>query len=405
VVVINFLNKANAADVRVYQLLNDKFSLFHGVFGASDEVLGSIESGVDFEQRIAGIYQNCRTTDQIELAFNELQSELESQISAAMNQTRQHLLENFDKEVHEKLRINLEESKEYLSKYEVWLWNITRFFLNDDADFAADDHSFTLINNPFPEAKIHPGPYRIGKNFEDANIYRISHPLAERIIEKCKSYNLPVKELIFDYTGMHQKITVLQSLVGKSGWLLAHGLSVSTFETEDYVLLAANTDDGIVLDNDQCKRLFSIHATESGTDVALDHNQKNTLTDNLATQKNAIIEEIGIRNVNYFDIELEKLDKWGDDRRNSLKVVLKEYDEQIKETKKQARLAPNLPEKLKMEKDRKKLETERDTAWREYDGAAKEIEQSKDQLIDGIEKRLNQNLKEEDLFLIRWQIV
>ena len=49
VVVINFLNKANEADQRVYELLDQKFKLFNGVFGASDEVLGSISSGVDFE--------------------------------------------------------------------------------------------------------------------------------------------------------------------------------------------------------------------------------------------------------------------------------------------------------------------------------------------------------------------
>ena len=52
VVVINFLNKRNQADQRVYELLKEKFKLFDGVFGASDEVLGSIETGVDFERRI-----------------------------------------------------------------------------------------------------------------------------------------------------------------------------------------------------------------------------------------------------------------------------------------------------------------------------------------------------------------
>ncbi len=44
VVVVNFLNKNNAADQRVYELLAEKFKLFSGVFGASDEVLGAIES-------------------------------------------------------------------------------------------------------------------------------------------------------------------------------------------------------------------------------------------------------------------------------------------------------------------------------------------------------------------------
>jgi Superfamily II DNA/RNA helicases, SNF2 family len=102
VVVVNFLNKNNAADQRVYQLLDEKFKLFSGIFGASDEVLGVIESGVDFEKRIALIYQQCRTPEEIQRSFNDLQEELEEQISDRMKSTRQQLLENFDEEVQRK---------------------------------------------------------------------------------------------------------------------------------------------------------------------------------------------------------------------------------------------------------------------------------------------------------------
>jgi SNF2 family DNA or RNA helicase len=77
VVVVNFLNKNNAADQRVYELLDDKFRLFNGVFGASDEVLGAVESGVDFEKRIAAIYQKCRSPQQIQFEFDQLQQELD----------------------------------------------------------------------------------------------------------------------------------------------------------------------------------------------------------------------------------------------------------------------------------------------------------------------------------------
>ena len=69
VVVVNFLNRKNAADQRVYQLLSEKFQLFEGVFGASDEVLGAIESGVDFEKRIADIYQRCRKSEEIQVGL------------------------------------------------------------------------------------------------------------------------------------------------------------------------------------------------------------------------------------------------------------------------------------------------------------------------------------------------
>ncbi len=71
VVVVNFFNQTNAADQRVFQLLSEKFSLFEGVFGASDEVLGAVESGVDFEKRIADIYQRCRKPEEINAAFDD----------------------------------------------------------------------------------------------------------------------------------------------------------------------------------------------------------------------------------------------------------------------------------------------------------------------------------------------
>src|SRR6476660_10613884 len=91
VVVINFLNERNEADRRVLELLTEKFSLFSGVFGASDEVLGTIESGVDFEKRVLAIYQQCRTTQEIDGAFKQLQTEMEESIHARMEDTRKVL--------------------------------------------------------------------------------------------------------------------------------------------------------------------------------------------------------------------------------------------------------------------------------------------------------------------------
>ncbi|MCZ5977491.1 hypothetical protein O5291_10775 [Escherichia coli] len=79
--VINFLNEANKADQRVLELLTEKFHLFDGVFGASDDVLGSIESGIDFEKRIQNIYETCRQPAEIEAAFDQLQKELEADIN------------------------------------------------------------------------------------------------------------------------------------------------------------------------------------------------------------------------------------------------------------------------------------------------------------------------------------
>jgi SNF2 family DNA or RNA helicase len=147
VVVINFLNESNAADQRVYELLNQKFSLFDGVFGASDDVLGSIESGVDFERRVLDIYQQCRTSREIEDAFQQLQSELDQTIQSRLQDTRRILLENFDEDVHARLRTNLLDTRERLDWFSQMFWQVTRHVLKNHAVF--DDHDLTFdLNEP-----------------------------------------------------------------------------------------------------------------------------------------------------------------------------------------------------------------------------------------------------------------
>src|ERR1035437_10367416 len=125
---------------------------------------------MDFEKRIAGIYQTCRSSEDINTAFDLLQAEMDESIQSNLSDTRQKLLENFDTEVHEKLKLNQRESRAYLDTYERWLWDVTRYYLGDNADFSNHEYSFTLKNNPFHDETIDPGPYKIGKNVEDAHV-------------------------------------------------------------------------------------------------------------------------------------------------------------------------------------------------------------------------------------------
>lgn len=104
VTVVNFLNLKNRAEQRVYELLKEKFNLFEGVFGASDEVLGAIERGVDIERRILEIVQKARNETEINAAFDQLQTELQEQISDQVLDARKRLLENVDEKVTERCR-------------------------------------------------------------------------------------------------------------------------------------------------------------------------------------------------------------------------------------------------------------------------------------------------------------
>jgi len=416
VVVVNFLNNTNAADQRVYQLLDEKFQLFNGVFGASDEVLGAIESGVDFEKRIVKIYQTCRTTEAIQLAFDFLQKEMEPEIEQGIDLTRKKLLENFDEEVHEKLKINLQQSTDYLTKFEHWLWQITKYFLEPFATFNHSENSFFLNKNPFAGEAIHKGPYRVGKKHigeahetvevnQNENLYRIGHPLAQKVISNCKEEKLDIQELQFDYSISDKKIFILENLVGKQGWLQAKEITISSFENEDHILFAAFDDEGNTLEPDQCQRLFSLPAKAVNTTLSFSDAEKTKCKEIYHTHQLGIIEENRKRNHNFFDEEVDKLEKWSEDVRNSIKYEIKELDKEIKTKKTEARKLLNLEQKVKEQRIIKDLEKK--LAEKRYNQYQNEddIENRKDKLLDEVEQRLKQQTKELDLFTIRWKVL
>ena len=401
VVVVNFLNKSNAADLRVYELLDEKLRLFNGVFGASDEVLGAVESGVDFEKRIAAIYQQCRTPEQIQFEFDQLQRELEAEITEGQRDAREKLLNNFDQEVVEKVRI---QSHDYLDRFNERLWLLTRYLLAPYARFEEREYSFMLERNPFPGEIIHPGPYRMGRNVEDANTYRVGHPLAQRLLEQGKGLSVAPGEVVFHFSRSGKNIAILGPLLGKHGWLSCTHVSVTALDTEDHLILSGVTDDGEILDEAQCRRFFDLPGEESRV-AGLPANLNTTLDEATARRRQELLDEIASKNGQWFDAEMDKLDRWAEDRRAALKGKLEELDQQIKETKKAARLAPNLPDKLQRQRDLRKLETRRDEAWRSYDQASRELDRQKDALLDEISQRLEQKMEQAMLFTLRWCLV
>ena len=399
VVVVNFLNKNNAADQRVFELLSEKFQLFDGVFGASDEILGSIESGVDFEKRISEIYQTCRTHEEIKTSFDQLQNELGEKIDSSLQDTRTKLLENFDAEVAEKLSIYKEEATASINRYESLLWDITKHLLDADAEF--DERSLTFTLKTAPQADIPTGKYTLKRQDDFGHHYRLGHPLAQSVLQTASRTELPTIELTFDYTGTPRKISTLEPLVGESGTLSAKRLTISSLDSEDHLLIAAVTEGGQPLEAEHAQRLFNLPATMQRCND-IENSELGKTYDKL---KATVLGDISERNATFFEEEMEKLSRWSSDKRQTLKSTLKNYDTEIADLKKQARTARNLPEKLAFQKRIRTLDKKRDEAWREYDAGAKEIEEQKDMLIDKVEARLGQDIHEETLFSIRWRLI
>ena len=404
VVVVNFLNRKNAADQRVFELLSEKFQLFEGVFGASDEVLGTIESGVDFEKRIAAIYQRCRKEDEIQAAFDQLQLELSSEIRESMTRTREQLLENFDDEVREKLKIQDEASKAYLNRYDRLLMQLTQHELNEHAEFL-NDASFKLKTNPFGKASsaVPLGLYELPRRSGEAHFYRLNHPLAEALLTQAKGRNLPPAEIRFNYNPQEGKVSMLESLIGESGWLTISHFSVESLDqAEDHLIFAAITDAGNEVDSEIAARLLML----SGN--IINHTQLGAAPTILATltqqQQIAIQGEISERNAQFYEAEADKLDGWADDLKVALDREIREFDRQIKEARRTATLARDLEEKLAAQKQIKAIEAQRNLKRRSLFDAQDEIDKQRGVLIAQIEEKLNQQSHTESLFHLRWRL-
>ena len=403
VVVVNFINRQNEADQRVYQLLSEKFRLFEGVFGASDEILGTIESGVDFEKRIAGIYQECRQPEQIRAAFDQLQLELSLEIDAAMSQTRQKLLEKFDDEVREKLRIRDEDARVYLDRYEQWLMRLTRHELDGVATFH-NGSSFTLPARPewANGAAIPPGLYELPRRSGEAHTYRLNHPLGEAVLARAKARGLSPAEVRFDYTNHSGKISILEPLIGKAGWLVASLLTVEALgEAEDHILLSGITDEGDLLTREVCDRLLTIHGTR-GQEVYPAPGAMTHLETSLNESRALIRRAVSERNARFFEAEADKLDGWADDLKVGLEREIKEIDRLIKEARRAATTALTLEEKLAGQKQIKTLEATRNQKRRSLFDAQDQIDQQRAGLIAQIESKLEHKVEIASLFTIRW---
>ncbi|MGX9717101.1 SNF2-related protein [Janthinobacterium lividum] len=403
VVVVNFVDRSNEADARVYELLAQKFQLFEGVFGASDEVLGAIGSGVDFERRIADIYQNCRDPAAIKASFEQLQLDLSAEINEAMVKTRQLLLENFEEEVQDKLRIRAEDSQATRSRYERILMDLTKAELANYATF--DEDGFDLQNSPDTAlTSVDLGRYELPRRSGEAHLYRIGHPLAAWVTHRAKSRELANTRLIFDYNGYGTQVSTLKAYRGKTGTLTVKLVSIEALgNMEQHLVVAANTSDGIALVEDDPEKLLRLPAQSKSVGLLIEADA--ALLEDTKVRKNTLLRSINQRNLVYFEQEVQKLDSWADDLKLGLEQEIKTIDVEIKEVRRTAATSPTLEEKLTHQKHQRELEAKRTKLRRELFTRQDEVEAQRNDLITQLEVELQQQVVEQTLFTVEWELL
>jgi hypothetical protein len=406
VVVANFSNKGNAAEARILELLAEKFHLFKGVFGASDEVLGSIEDGFDFEKAINRILSDSRSDADINRAFEELETRYAKEISSEMAAAKAKVFDNLDPNVQDRLKSYESQSGEVLNKFERLLLAVTKRQLAPYAEFEGDGRHFILNETPVEDAPT--GRYFFkSEPLENAHQYRFAGPLARHVVATAKNLDTPSKELTFSLSKSERVSAAVKELAGKSGEMTVKLVTFSMKAknddiSESYMLSGGLTDDGQWLDHEYVVDILDLHCVDEGIKVDIEDGKFEKY---LKDRRTHLEREVQGRNSRYYDQQEELLYRNQQDRRAESEGKIREYKAKEKDARKGARGTDDPMEQLKFKKEARKWAERAEEEDEEARAARKKMREEADRYLELIEQALKGTQAIEQLFTIRWKVV
>jgi len=402
VTVVNMLNRKNQAEARIYQLLHEKFRLFSGVFGSSDEILGSIEKGVDFERRVLEIVQSARDDTQIQLEFDLLNEALQDSIDAEMQSTREKLLEELDQDVIARLRDREGSLTETMNDFTRRLTLIAR----------AELPSAHFHDPAKPRFEYEGATWTTEWPVADENDWKffrlVDGNLASEIVAKCKQQApaTQLAELTFqpgEYPFPGQ-LAAVNSLKGKSGWLRITKARVDMPEAvREKMILSCIADGGEVIPADTADQFFLAPGeVAEGAAGALPLDRLQAIEDGLFKEFSDVITQ---ENARWLEEEEERLDAYAQDLETEIDARIKQIEEEIRDLKK-LRRAPGLSMEDKLNHGRtiKRREAERDDLVLSKHERRREIRRQVEDMLDQIADGLNRKPERAHVFTIRWRV-
>ncbi|HEU0165612.1 MAG TPA: hypothetical protein VFQ54_11265, partial [Thermomicrobiales bacterium] len=292
----------------------------------------------------------------------------------------------------------------HLDRVETSLMALARHELGENARFVGGD-SFILWASPDRASHVPLGRYELPRRNPDAYIFRLGHPLADFLIAQAKNRSLSTAHIVFDYTAYERKISSIERLVGTSGWMSVSLLTLDGSEvTEDHVAVAAIRDDLQPVPAEDAMRFFTLPGY-----IGEDAPSPSSFISDLRIQAESVTNDIVAgaveRNAEYLEVESEKLDKWADDLRQSLRGELRSLEELIGETRRQIKITGLASERNAVRRRINQLEAELDEKRNELSRRSQEITRRRDDFYDDVDRRLRQESTIHPLFTIRWSVI
>jgi adenine-specific DNA-methyltransferase len=322
-----------------------------------------------------------------------------------MQHTRRKLLENFDEEVARKLRDGQTKIKDRLDHLEYCLWGLTKLELGNAAVFDDANYRFNITGKLVGIEPARPGEYGllVRDHSDDAHPYRPGSPLAEALIDRAKSRVLPPAVVSFDYGAFEGRIAMLEPFRGHGGWLTLSSMEITSLESEDRLLWSVVSDDGNPLHPDFADRIFRLPGS-LGDQVGVPASVAAELERQGKVLRKEVEDEIQAANTRFYDEETDKLERWADDKKHGLEIMLKDLDGQIKQAKKDAKNSADLASKIELQRTIRALESERMKRRKELFDSQDDIDAQRERLIGDVEAKLKQAIEVTKLITIRWHL-
>lgn len=417
VVIINFINKKNVADVRLYQILQDKFKLFDGVFGASDEILGTLSDGVDFEKAVASILEMCRTTDEINRAFDALQESLSVKREEKIEEAKQLVLENLSPTTQEKLHVMRQRVEDYLERRKEIFWNLTVVILKMfHPEFFINER--TKVFGQFEEQVFGlPSTINFSKSFnynldftkKETNNNLLTSEERKALSRAATVYNpdsefgkIILKEALnLEAKPIHLHLKASNKLeTGSKGRLKLSLFTMKQPETKNHLITTVMSDKGNLL-NVQARDIFDNVIT---TDEPIVIGYKD-LINQIHEQNIAKYEKSEKKRIdNMLRSEVDKLNRWLVDEKQAIHLKGGKLKNKITSLKRQLKLEKNFNTKLAITTEIKKLQEEMNNNEFNTFDTERELEKKCNRLVGGKKRSLKIDYSITPVFNLTWEV-
>lgn len=403
VTVINFINNSNKVEQRIYELLSEKFLLFDEIFGASDEVLGKINNVENLEYAIANIYQNCRTAEEIDAAFDKIQEQYGDEIKISIDKTKKDIIDNFEEDIQKYFEDTIQTAEVKINYLESIFWNLTKIVLKEHAEFN-DQEYIINVNN----LDNYNGIYKLSSRNEDNKYidYNFNTKLGNYVLNTARNILEEKGKIIFNVSDYKYNLREVENLKNKSGLIKLCSYNIKSFDDENYLFFSGRLDDGTYLPDDTIQKMFRVNAQEQYIDIDIINNKLNDLVDeDIKIYSNKIFNESSEKNNEYLNNEIIKINNWAEDKIQAIELEVEQMRKQRKELRKLSDLSTNSTDKLRIETEILNLTERISKKWLELSKNEEAVEEKRNTMVDSIKK---ENMKTSELkviFTVEFEVV